>query len=101
MDKLGPLPGGAASACVAGTDVDGDEAAWGNGFDECSGFGGYRHWGQVRFAGVVEGGLVDNLEKGEVFFGFVCVRPHGDEVVEEAFVVWVEVSYFVACVDEL
>ena len=85
---------------MAGTDVDGDEAACGNCFQECSRFGGYRHWRQVWFAGVFEGSLVDNLEEGEVFFGFVRIGAHGDEVVEEAFVVWVEMPYFVAGVDE-
>ena len=92
--------GGAASACVAGTDVDGYKAAGGDGFDEGGGFGEYRHWRQVGFAGVLECGLVDDLEEGEVFFGFVCIGAHGDEVVEEAFVVRVEVPYFVAGVDE-
>ena len=58
------MPGGAASACVAGTDVDGYIAAGGDGFEEGGGFGGYRHWRQVGFAGVFEGGLVDELKDG-------------------------------------
>ena len=85
---------------MTGTDVDGDEAACRDCFKECSGFGGYRHGRQVWFAGVFEGSLVDNLEEGEVFFGFVCIRAHGDEVVEEALMIWIEVPYFVAGVDE-
>ncbi len=30
----------------------------------------------------------------------MCIWAHGDEVVEEALMIWIEVPYFVAGVDE-